>query len=275
MPCVGPPAAKATGYATYRPSYDHFMQFLSFNALEQYWTGGFLAANAVIAVNLLGALLLGMLVGYERSYNGRAAGMRTYGLVCMAATALTIFVGYARYWYGGITSSGFPVPPDPTRVVQGIVTGIGFLGGGVIMKDGLNIKGLTTAASIWAASAIGVLLGVGFYGAALFMALLATASMSLLQRLESWLPTRMVLGVTLTFRENFTPKEDVLARAASERGYLLLRDSLAISFENGRPVWRFNTVALDRNRVVSPAQLAEELTAFDGVVNFTLTPARS
>lgn len=267
--------AKGGRYATHRPSFLNCMQFLSFPALEQYWTGGFLAANALIAVNLLGALLLGMLVGYERSYNGRAAGMRTYGLVCMAATALTVFVGYARYWYGGATSSGFPIPPDPTRVVQGIVTGIGFLCGGVIMKDGLNIKGLTTAASIWAASAIGVLLGVGFYGAALFMALLATASMSLLQRLESWLPTRMVLGVTLTFREGFTPKEDVLSRAASERGYLLLRDSLSISFESGRPVWRFNTVALDRSRVVSPAQLAEELTAFDGVVDFTLTPARS
>ena len=69
--------------------------------LQHYWSGAFLAANAFIGLNLVGALLLGMLVGYERSYNGRAAGMRTYGLVCMASTALTVFVGHASFWYGG------------------------------------------------------------------------------------------------------------------------------------------------------------------------------
>ena len=135
-----------------------------FGDLQHYWSSGFLAANAFIGLNLVGALLLGMLVGYERSYNGRAAGMSLYGLVCMASTALTVFVGHASFWYGGTAN---PLPADPTRVVQGVVTGIGFLGAGVIMKDGLSISGLTTAASIWAASAIGVLLGVGFYAAAL------------------------------------------------------------------------------------------------------------
>ena len=77
-----------------------------------------------------------MLVGYERSYRGRAAGMRTFGLVCMASAALTVFVGETRYWYGG---AAMPNPADATRVVQGIVTGIGFLGAGVIIKDGINI----------------------------------------------------------------------------------------------------------------------------------------
>ena len=134
--------------------------------LQHYWSGAFLAANAFIGLNLVGALLLGMLVGYERSYNGRAAGMRTYGLVCMAATALTVFIGHASLWYGGTAAD---VQADPTRVVQGVVTGVGFLCAGVIMRDGLSISGLTTAASIWAASAIGVLLGVGFYAAAMLM----------------------------------------------------------------------------------------------------------
>jgi putative Mg2+ transporter-C (MgtC) family protein len=69
-----------------------------------------LAANGFIGLNLLGALLLGMLVGYERTYHGRAAGMRTYGLVCMASTALTVFVGYVPLWYGG---SGAQTAGDP------------------------------------------------------------------------------------------------------------------------------------------------------------------
>jgi len=63
--------------------------------LQHYWSGTFLAANAFNGLNLVGALLLGMLVGYERTFNGRAAGMRTYGLVCMASAALTVFVGHA------------------------------------------------------------------------------------------------------------------------------------------------------------------------------------
>ena len=93
--------------------------------LSDYWSGSFLAANAFIALNLLGALLLGMLVGYERSYNGRAAGMRTYGLVCMASAALTVIAGYSVNWYGGHAVPS-ALGGDPTRIIQGIVTGIGF-----------------------------------------------------------------------------------------------------------------------------------------------------
>src|SRR5450830_1061906 len=127
--------------------------------LRAYWSPAELATNGVILLNLLGALLLGLLVGYERSYHGRASGMRTYGLVCMASAALTVIAGYPEYWYGGKTAIFGGA--DPTRIIQGIVTGIGFLGAGVIMKEGFSISGLTTAASIWTSAAIGILVGVG------------------------------------------------------------------------------------------------------------------
>ena len=109
------------------------------------------------------------------------------------------------------------VPADPTRVVQGVVTGIGFLCAGVIMKDGLNISGLTTAASIWAASAIGVLLGVGFYAAALLLALLCMLSMSMLHRLEAKLPGRSTLEVCLTFRPAGPPTLRGIGPACARR----------------------------------------------------------
>lgn len=134
--------------------------------LYAYWSSSFLGANTFILLNLLGALILGMLVGYERTFRGRAAGMRTYGLVCMTSAGLTVLVGLPTYWYGGHSSV---VAGDPTRVIQGVVTGIGFLGAGVIMKDGFHISGLTTAASIWASAAIGIMVGVGFYAAAIFL----------------------------------------------------------------------------------------------------------
>jgi putative Mg2+ transporter-C (MgtC) family protein len=240
--------------------------------LQHYWSGAFLAANAFIGLNLVGALLLGMLVGYERSFNGRAAGMRTYGLVCMASTALTVFVGQPAFWYGG---GGGDVLADPTRVVQGVVTGIGFLGAGVIMKDGLSISGLTTAASIWAASAIGVLLGVGFYAAALLLALLCVASMSLLHRLETRLPGRATLEVCLSFSAQGPPDFDELAAQAHALGYRVLRDSLRITFADSLPVWRFCVVTRDRGSALSPASLAQQLSGSDGVAGFSIVPVRN
>ena len=88
---------------------------ISAEALGIYWSGDFLAANAFIGLNLIGALLLGMAVGYERTFNGRAAGMRTYALVCMASTELTIFVGFApprpKGWRGSARRPSLPRTP--------------------------------------------------------------------------------------------------------------------------------------------------------------------
>lgn len=240
--------------------------------LQHYWSGEFLAANAFIGLNLLGALLLGTLVGYERSYNGRAAGMRTYGLVCMASTALTVFVGHASLWYGGTAAHG---QADPTRVVQGVVSGVGFLCAGVIMKDGLSISGLTTAASIWAASAIGVLLGVGFYAAAILLALLCMLSMSMLPRLESKLPGRSTLEVSLSFHPASPPPFEDLVKVAEARGYRVLHDSLRITFADSQPMWRFCVVALDRTRAASSVLLAEEMATSGGVSSFSIVPVRN
>ena len=240
--------------------------------LQHYWSGAFLAANAFIGLNLVGALLLGMLIGYERSYNGRAAGMRLYGLVCMASAALTVFVGQASFWYGGTAD---PITADPTRVVQGVVTGIGFLGAGVIMKDGLSISGLTTAASIWAASAVGILLGVGFYPAALLMALLCMLSMSMLHQLETKLPGRSTLEVCVTFGGVGPPTFDELAEQAEAHGYLVLRNSLRITFADSLPVWRFCVVAQDRARATSPVLLAQEMSTSAGVTGFSIVPVRN
>lgn len=245
---------------------------MSLEMLRQYWCGDLLAANALIGLNLAGALLLGMLVGYERSYQGRAAGMRTYGLVCMASTGLTIFVGFVPLWYGGSEAT---IGSDPTRVVQGVVTGIGFLCAGVIVKDGPSIRGLTTAASLWAVSAVGVLLGVGFYAAALLFALLCTLSMSLIQRLEARLPGRTTLNIAVNFREGLQPKLDELTLVAEGRGYRLLRESLTITYADRRALWRFDVIARDRARAVSPALLAEELAGDEGIANFTIMPVRN
>ena len=110
-------------------------------------------------LRLLAALGAGAFIGYERSFHGRPAGLRTHVLVCLASALLMLVTVYEDHWVRSQGESRL----DPTRMAQGIMTGIGFLGAGVIVKEGLNVRGLTTAASIWITAAIGVLAGVGLY----------------------------------------------------------------------------------------------------------------
>jgi putative Mg2+ transporter-C (MgtC) family protein len=249
------------------------VNLLSFESLSSYWSAVEVETNIIVFMNLMGAMLLGLVVGYERSFHGRAAGMRTYGLVCMASAALVVIAGYPGYWYAG--HLGATATVDPTRVIQGIVTGVGFLGAGVIMKDGFSISGLTTAASIWASSVIGVLIGVGFYAAGILLALLSAASMMWVSRLEGWLPSHPAVAIVMRFRQGFAPNEEVLKRVARERGYTMAGGSIAIAYDDGKPEWRFVAVAIDKNAAAPITTLANELAKFDGVESFNLAPARN
>ena len=251
------------------------MNPLTHEVLASYWSAAEVEANLIIFMNLFGALVLGLMVGYERSYHGRAAGMRTYGLVCTASCALVVISGYPGFWYGGHWAIVGAPPPDPTRVIQGVVTGIGFLGAGVIMKEGFSISGLTTAASIWASSAIGIMVGVGFYGAAILLAVLSASCMTLVSRLENLLPSRPAVAITLGFRSGFVPQDEVLKRASLARGYEIAWGTLRIEETDGRPEWRFVAVALNKDKGSSLPDLASELSNFEGVERFTLSHARN
>ena len=96
--------------------------------INNYWNQPQIIANILMGLNFLGAILLGMVLGVERTMRGRAAGLRTYGLVAGASCAIMVIAGYPEYWYGGSAPEYFY--PDPGRVIQGIVTGVGFLGAG-------------------------------------------------------------------------------------------------------------------------------------------------
>ena len=121
---------------------------------------GQLAVLTRIAV----ALVLGGMIGFERTFHGRPAGFRTHSLVCVASALLMLVTVYQSEW---MTSAPIDtIRTDPTRMAQGIMTGIGFLGAGVIFKEGLTVRGLTTAASIWMTAAIGILVGALTVGSA-------------------------------------------------------------------------------------------------------------
>lgn len=115
-----------------------------------------------VCMRLLCAMIVGLVIGTEREYTHRPAGMRTHILVALGActvmiTGQLIFVQYKPF--GGA--------PDPARLAAQVITGVGFLGAGTILREGINVKGLTTAASLWSVACLGIAAGGGYYIVAL------------------------------------------------------------------------------------------------------------
>lgn len=240
-----------------------------------YWSLPEISANLLVAMNILGALVLGLLVGFERFYRGRAAGMRTYGFVCMASCALVVVCGYPEFWYGGHANSALVV--DPGRVMQGIVTGIGFLGAGVIMRDGLNISGLTTAASIWGVAVIGILVGLGFYAAAMTLAVTAGLLMMWGAKFDILLPAHRAVSVTLNFRKDFLPVGGDLTDLMAQGGYSVAKNSFSVARRDNRLEWHFVVVTVSGNKEKSASliELGKILSNVEGIENFNLSHARN
>jgi putative Mg2+ transporter-C (MgtC) family protein len=143
----------------------------------------FLMDNLLIACKLLLAVVLGGLVGWEREVNERPAGLRTHVLVSLGAALVTVI------------SLSFNGPGmDPSRIAAQIVSGMGFLGAGAILRQGSIVRGLTTAASLWVVAAIGMAAGIGgnYAVIAIFTTLLVFATLSLVNRFEYMLGTKAV-----------------------------------------------------------------------------------
>ncbi|MEN3032764.1 MgtC/SapB family protein [Chromobacterium amazonense] len=240
---------------------------------ELYWSASKWQINLLVIGNLLGGLCLGSLLGYERWYNGRAAGMRTYGLVCMASAAAITIIGYSGYWYGGASPDA--VHPDMTRVAQGVLTGIGFLGAGMIMKEGLSISGLTSAASVWMSSVIGILIGVGFYAAAIALTVLCMVFVTVVNRIESMLPRRVSLFVNVKLIPQHDWTVDSLARRLSPFGLKLHQESISIQADASGTRWSFMISAQDRRTFFSVVDLARDIMAADHIQELDIQPARN
>jgi len=128
-------------------------------------------------IRLFTACVLGGVIGYEREKKNRKAGLRTHILVCLGSCLIMLVSLYIYDIYQG------RAPADLARIAAGVVTGIGFLGAGTIIRSSEGIRGLTTAASIWAAAAIGLAVGVGMYWASVVTAVVVLAVL-ILSRLE-------------------------------------------------------------------------------------------
>ena len=221
-----------------------------------------------IGLHLGSALLAGSLIGLERSYHGRPAGFRTHALVCLASALLMVVTVYQGQWMTAVPLEA--IRTDPTRMAQGIMTGIGFLGAGVIFKDGMTVRGLTTAASIWSTAALGILYGIGFYYPALLATGATLGTLAVFRWIEQRVPSQSFANLTLRYRNTNAPSEAHIREMLGAHGftvsnvsYRLLDD--AQDYEYRMVVKAYGSDAMGR--------LASGLRSSDHLVEFRLSPS--
>jgi putative Mg2+ transporter-C (MgtC) family protein len=221
----------------------------------------------VIAARLVAALFAGGLIGFERSFRGRPAGFRTHTLVCLASTVLMLVTVYERWWMQ--PGAADMIRMDPTRMAQGIMTGIGFLGAGVIFKEGLTVRGLTTAASVWVTAAIGILIGIGFYFPASITSVLVIFVLSAFRWVESRMPTQSYARLDLAYPRDQVMDESALRAQLKALGFTVAQLSYRLTEGGARFEYR---MMLGTSRPDNFEKLARSLRTEVPVVEFRISP---
>ncbi|HYD31623.1 MAG TPA: MgtC/SapB family protein [Azospirillaceae bacterium] len=226
--------------------------------LEDHWQ---------MLIRLAAALAAGSLIGLERSIHGHPAGFRTHALVSLASGLLMLVTAYQARWFPELPEESLRI--DPARMAQGIMTGIGFLGAGAIIKVGFNIQGLTTAASIWTTAAIGILMGIGAFAPGWASVALTLGVLTLFNLIEQRIPSLIHVHQTVRFARDAVMPEADLKRlcdrcgiSAQMLGYALIDDGR--TYEYRMLIRTLNPDAL--------ARLAEALKASPSVIGFFVSP---
>jgi len=218
-------------------------------------------------LRLLAAVGAGACIGYERSFHGRPAGLRTHVLVCMASAVLMLVTVYEDHW---VRIAG-EARLDPTRMAQGIMTGIGFLGAGVIVKEGLNVRGLTTAASIWITAAIGVLAGVGLYVPMLFSVVFALMVNSVFRWIEMRVPTQAYYYFDVKYAREGNLSEEGMRELLSRLGFSVANFSYRLEGTGVDRALRHKMTLQTTDRKAA-SRLARWLEENETVHEFRLSP---
>ncbi|HEV2081605.1 MAG TPA: MgtC/SapB family protein [Brevundimonas sp.] len=218
------------------------------------------------ALPLIAAMSAGGLIGLEREWRGRAAGLRTHILVCLAS-ALLMEMAVSQGAWRFLPIAGAEIVADPTRMAHGVLTGIGFLCAGVIFRTGFSIHGLTTAASLWITAALGLAFGAGLFALGGAATVLTLAILIALRLISKRLPARTVVDVCITWRPN-----DDAGLKAVEAELERLDGRLKHTFHGLEPDGTRRVGYRVRAADPDLAALADRLSATAGVCAFTLDP---
>lgn len=218
---------------------------------------------------ILGALIAGIAIGFEREYRSRPAGLRTHTLVALASALLMLAAVHQVRWMGDTPMDVVRI--DPVRMAHGVLTGVGFLCGGVIFQQKGSVHGLTTAASLWITSAIGVLFGVGLFGLAIIGTVMVVALLSASRLLDRHLPQTNFVAIAVRSRR------DALLDEADLRAILgrcdLEGERLDHRLLEGGTVLEL-AGAFSGKGVLRLTDLAEQLRGDARVVEFDILPRK-
>jgi putative Mg2+ transporter-C (MgtC) family protein len=214
-----------------------------------------------LLLRIVAAAVLGGLIGLEREMGDQPAGFRTHLLVSLGSALFTLVGAYGVVpLVGQDAATRF----DPTRVAAQIVTGIGFLGAGAILRQGLTVRGLTTAAALWVTAAIGMAVGLGYWAGAAFSALVTIVSLYGLKRIERPLMRRLKRG-----RHRFALELDGSLKL-SDFAQLIERHGIRaekLSLAGGDEAGHALIATLQLPGGVSAAEVADEISRLTGVRN--------
>ena len=225
------------------------------------------SVNLDIALRLVASLLIGGLIGLERSYHGRPAGFRTHSLVCLSTSLLMLVTVYETHWFPSLSEGRISL--DPTRMAQGIMTGIGFLGAGTIMRDGLSVRGLTTAASIWITAAIGILIGIGFYFPAVIATLLTLGTLSVFRWIESRIPTQLYSQFVVRFARDKAMPEVQMRQLLTDYGFTVANLNYRLDVEADFIEYQ---MIIRTTQADNASKLTQALNTIDAVKEYRVSP---
>lgn len=219
------------------------------------------------ALRLVVAVLIGGLIGLDRAYRGRAAGFRTHILVCLASALLMLLMDFQ--WQVIPDDFVETVRVDPMRMAQGIMTGIGFLGAGVIMQDKQIVRGLTTAASIWITSAIGIVVGAGYYSVALLGTVLTLVTLAVFNKMINVVPTRHYAWLTVGFKRHERLSQQEIEEMMNRHKTVISNFAYKLESSGTAMVYQMTLRASDSSRF---DEIADELLTLEPVQGFNLRP---
>lgn len=210
-------------------------------------------------IRLLIGFLCGFFLGLERKIRRHAVGIRTLVLICVSSTLLSML---------SIFMAEIPqVDGDPTRIAAGVITGIGFLGGGAILRQGLNIRGLTTAAIIFTTAAIGLAIGAGLYIPAIVVIVIGLLSLYLMDKLERrYFPAEKTKSLRLNFADSDID-EKAIHSLLEEYGLIILDLNINFSVKNGRAELSYLLKTPDE---LNYASLANKLSKINNLEDFSI-----
>lgn len=225
--------------------------------------------DADVMVPLLCSLIAGALIGLEREFQGKPAGLRTHTLVCFASALMTLLGLRMSEWTSALPLDT-QIVTDMARMPHAILTGIGFLGAGVIFREGANVQGLTTAASLWLTAALGIVFGAGLTELGTIGTAIALLVLILLRLVQRLTPQKPGFRIEIAVRADGNFDSDRLKAALAGQG--LIAGPLSLRLDRASGLRRYVFLASAQDQSVDCERLAQELQADAEVQELLVAP---